>query len=70
MSQDHDGMLAPAMKVCALMIAWLASWKVGELQALAGAISFSAVAVGAALNAYVVWRDKIRPGRKPRKPSP
>lgn len=42
------------------VLAWLGSWKVGELQAVAGVFSALAIGLFAALQAYVLWRDKVQ----------
>ncbi len=54
-----------AKSLAAYVVAWVLSWKLGDVQLLAG--TFSAFAIGgvAVLNGYVVWRDKIA-SRKPR----
>lgn len=47
-------------RILGYVLAWLGSWKLGDVQALAGIVSALAVGGLAALNAYVLWRDRIR----------
>lgn len=58
--QGHLTAFGAVIKVLGVVLAWLGSWKVGELQALAGLLSALAVGGYAALQAYVLWRDKIK----------
>ena len=61
MSDPHDS--APAsivVRIAGYVLAWLGSWKLGDVQALAGILSALAVGGLATLNAYVLWRDRIR----------
>ena len=62
MTDEHGHLtaLGAAFKVGGFVLAWLGSWKVGELQALAGLLSALAVGGYAALQGYVLWRDKIK----------
>lgn len=41
-------------------LAWLTSWQISEVQAVAGTFSFLCVGGFAGLQAYVLWRDKVR----------
>jgi hypothetical protein len=61
MTDDHGHLttLGAVVRVGGLILGWLGSWKIGELQALAGLISALAVGIYAALQAYVLWQEKI-----------
>ena len=48
------------VRVIGVILAWAGSWKVGEVQQLFGALSALAVGGYAVLQAYVLWRDKIK----------
>lgn len=52
--------LGAVAKILGYVLAWIGSWKLGDVQALAGILSALAVGGLAALNAYVLWRDRIR----------
>lgn len=48
------------MRIAAYVLALLGSLELGDVQAVAGILSALAVGGLAALNAYVLWRDRIR----------
>lgn len=60
MTHHEDSYPALFIKVALYALAWLGSWKVGEIQALAGVLSALVIAGVGILNGYVIWRDKIR----------
>lgn len=58
-----EGVAALMVKTAAWFAAWFGSVKLADVQAVVAILSGLVVGTLAALNAYVVWRDKIR-GRK------
>jgi hypothetical protein len=60
MTSHEDTFPALIGKVALYILAWIGSWKIGEVQALAGVLSALVIAAVGALNGYVIWRDKIR----------
>lgn len=60
MTNHEDTFPALLAKVTLYALAWLGSWKIGEVQQLAGVFSALVIAGVGVLNGYVIWRDKIR----------
>jgi ABC-type nickel/cobalt efflux system permease component RcnA len=60
MDQHQDGVWAVLAKSFMYVLAWLGSWKVGEVQALVGIASGLIVAGFAGTQWWVLWRDKVR----------
>lgn len=63
----HDAIVAAGKPVVLLILAWFGSWTIGEIKDLAGIVSALAVGGYAALQAHVLWRDKLR--RPPNAPN-
>ena len=60
MTHHEENFPALIIKVALYILAWVGSWKIGEVQALAGVMSALVIAGVGMLNGYVIWRDKIR----------
>lgn len=59
MTEHHESTMGAILRILGYTLAWLGSWKLGDVQALAGILSALAVGGLAGLNAYVLWRDRI-----------
>jgi hypothetical protein len=57
---QSDSFLAAFGRPLAVALAWLGSWKLGEVQMLLGIVSGLVVTGYAATQWWVLWRDKIR----------
>lgn len=62
MNQQQEGFWGALMKSIMYVLAWLGSWKIGEVQALVGIASGLVVAGFAGTQWWVLWRDKVRKG--------
>lgn len=60
MSIEQESILAAIGKPLGAALMWLGSWKLSEFQMLAGTASAICVGAYAAMQAYVLWRDKIK----------
>lgn len=60
MQQSHDSVEMYVAKVAAYVLAWLASWTLGEVQQAAGIFSALAIGVVALINGYLAIRNQAR----------
>jgi hypothetical protein len=66
MSTHQDPSVWGAIKTFLVyVLAWVGSWKIGEVQAFAGLIAFVVTTGFGATQWYVLWRDKISKHRRP-----
>jgi len=72
MTEHHDSVWAALWKVVALALAWIGGIKLADVQVVVAILSGLCVAGYAVLQAYVLWRDKIkRDGETfPKEPKP
>jgi len=62
--KDHQhGTEDVIVRMVTVVVAWLGSITLGDVQAVVGIISGAAVLVYTIANTYVLWRDKIRGNR-------
>lgn len=64
MNDQRDTMPAIAAKMTLWAMAWFGSFKLADVQIVVSIVSGLLVALLAALNFYVTWRDKIRRDRR------
>lgn len=60
MTEQHDSVWAAVWKVAALALAWVGGVKLADVQVVVAILSGLCVAGYALLQAYVLWRDKIK----------
>lgn len=60
MRQYDDNLGTYLAKVSAYVLAWLASWSLGDVQQLAGIFSALAIGVVALMNGYLAIRNQLR----------
>jgi CHASE2 domain-containing sensor protein len=72
MTEPHDSVWAAIWKVIAVAMAWFGSVQLADVQAMVAILSGLCVAGYAVLQAFVLWRDKIKRDNQtfPKGPAP
>lgn len=60
MKHEHSDMAEVLTRVGAVIVAWVGSITLGDVQALVGIVSGLAVLVYTVFNTYVLYRDKVK----------